>query len=382
MKAQRKEWIKRKIEAVKLGGYVFGDSIKSVEQRFGIKRSEILKLDSNENFFIPKDKIAKIILEVVENFDPRLYPQEEDQELREKLSAYLGISADCISVGSGSDELMERVTRLFLESGEQALSISPTFSMYRHAVSLQKAELLEVPLREDFSLDVNGLMAKITPKTRVLFLCSPNNPTANQFKTDEIECLAEAFPGIVVVDEAYVEFAEHSVVQLTGKFENLMVLRTFSKAFGLASLRLGYCIATAEIAETLSRKVGLPYPVNSIALRVGAKILENRSIVENAIKKAKREREKLVKALNNVNGVKAFDSQTNFVLFRTDKPYPEVYQGLLKKGIIVKNLGNILKFNNCFRATVGLPEMNARLVEALKEVTAKLLGKVNTCESF
>ena len=368
MKIQGEEWLRRKLEAVQLSGYVFGDSVKSVEQRFGIKRSEILKLDSNENFFIPKDKLAEFIIEVVENFDPRLYPQEEEQELREKLSAYLGVSADCITVGSGSDELMERITRLFLESGEQALSISPTFSMYRHAVNLQKAELLEVPLREDFSLDVNGLLAKATQKTRILFLCSPNNPTANQFKIDEIECLVEAFPGIVVVDEAYVEFAGNSIVQLTAKFENLLILRTFSKAFGLASLRLGYCVASTEIVGTLSKKVGLPYPVNSIALRVGVKILENRGIVENAINKMRVEREKLVNALNSIMGVKAFDSQTNFVLFRTDKPSTEVYQELLKRGIIVKNLGSILKFNNCFRATVGLPEMNARLIEALKEI--------------
>lgn len=368
MKIQGEEWLRRKLEAVQLSGYVFGDSVKSVEQRFGIKHSEILKLDSNENFFIPKDKLAEFIIEVAENFDPRFYPQEDEQELREKLSVYLGVPADCITVGSGSDELMERITRLFLESGEQALSISPTFSMYQHAVNLQKAELLEVPLREDFSLDVNSLLAKATQKTRILFLCSPNNPTANQFKIDEIECLVEAFPGIVVVDEAYVEFAGNSIVRLTAKFENLLILRTFSKAFGLASLRLGYCVASTEIAGTLSKKVGLPYPVNSIALRVGVKILENRGMVENAINKMKVEREKLVNALNSIMGVKAFDSQTNFVLLRTDKPSTEVYQGLLKRGIIVKNLGSILKFNNCFRATVGLPEMNARLIEALKEI--------------
>jgi histidinol-phosphate aminotransferase len=373
LRIQIEEWVRRKLEEVQLSGYVFGDSLKSVEQRFGIERSQILKLDSNENFFIPKDKLVKLIEEVVEDFDPRLYPHDEERELREKLSAYIRVPADFITVGSGSDELMERVARLFLENGEQALSISPTFSMYRHAVTLQRAELLEVPLREDFSLDVNGLLAKVTPKTRVLFLCSPNNPTANQFKTDDVEGLVEAFPGIVVVDEAYVEFAENSVVQLTAKFENLMVLRTFSKAFGLAGLRLGYCVSDIEIAETLSKKVGLPYPVNSIALMVGAKILENLGMVENAIKKMKTEREKLRKALNSIDGVKAFDSQTNFVLFQTDKPSTEVYQGLLKRGIIVKNLDRILKFNNCFRAAVGLPEMNARLIEALKEICGKMV---------
>ena len=374
MKVRNEEWFRKKLEAVQLIGYAFGDAVKSVELRFGIERSKIVKLDSNENFFIPRDKLARLVMESVEELDPRIYPQEEELELRERLSTYVKVPADCIAVGNGSDELMERVARLFLESGEQALSILPTFSMYRHAIKLQKAELLEVPLREDFSLDVNSLLSKASSKARILFLCSPNNPTANQFKTSEVRYLVENFPGIVVVDEAYVEFAENSIIQLTRKFENLIVLRTFSKAFGLAGLRLGYCVADAEIAGALSKNVGLPYPVNTIALKVGAKILEKVDFMEKAVKQVKVERGKLLKNLNSIDGVKAFESQTNFVLFKTDKPSAEVYQGLLERGIIVKNLGTILKFNNCFRATVGLPEMNARLTEALKEVCAKTGG--------
>ncbi|MCS7114693.1 MAG: histidinol-phosphate transaminase [Nitrososphaerota archaeon] len=370
MKVRDAEWFRRKIEAVQPIGYVFGDTVKSVELRFGVERSKIVKLDANENFFIPREKLVEIIVESMEEVDPRLYPQEELMELRERLSAYVKVPADFIAIGNGSDELMERVARLFLESGEQALTFSPTFSMYRHAVCLQKAELLEVPLKEDFSLDAENLLSKTSPKTRVLFLCSPNNPTANQFKTEELEYLIEKFPGIVVVDEAYVEFAGDSIVQLTKKFENLIVLRTFSKAFGLAGLRLGYCVADAEIAGTLSKNVGLPYPVNTIAIRVGAKILEKKYFMEKAVEQLKAEREKLVRALNGVEGVKAFESQTNFLLFKTEKPSAEVYHGLLERGIVVRNLGTILKFNNCFRATVGLPSMNVRLVEALREICA------------
>ncbi|MEM2937237.1 MAG: histidinol-phosphate transaminase [Candidatus Bathyarchaeia archaeon] len=375
MKVRSEEWFKRKLEEVQFIGYAFGDTVKSVELRFGVERSKIVKLDANENFFIPRDKLVKLIIESVGELDPRLYPQEEELELRERLSAYVKVPVDCIAVGNGSDELMERIARLFLESGEQALSISPTFSMYRHAVKLQRAELVEVALKEDFSLDVNSLLSKVTPKTKVLFLCSPNSPTANQFKTSEIEFLVEEFPGIVIVDEAYVEFAENSIVQLTRKYGNVIVLRTFSKAFGLAGLRLGYCVSNAEIVATLSRNVGLPYPVNIIALKAGVKVLENLSLMEEAVGQIKAEREKLIKALNEINGVKAFNSQTNFVLFKTDKPSAEVYQGLLSRGVIVKNLGTILNFHNCFRATVGLPEMNARLIKALKEICTKIERK-------
>ncbi|MEM1538825.1 MAG: histidinol-phosphate transaminase [Candidatus Bathyarchaeia archaeon] len=368
MKIRNAEWFRRKLEAVQFLGYMFGDTVKSVERRFGIERSKILKLDANENFFIPRDKLVDLIVESIEEFDPRLYPQEDLMELRERLSAYVKVPTDFIAVGNGSDELMERVAHLFLESGEQALTVSPTFSMYRHAVGLQKAQLLEVPLKEDFSLDTEKLLSKSSSKTRLLFLCSPNNPTANQFKIEELEYLIENIPGIVVVDEAYVEFADNSVVQLIKKYENLIVLRTFSKAFGLAGLRLGYCIADAEIANVLSKNVGLPYPVNTIAIKVGTKILERRHLMEKAVEQLKAERERLIKALNEIEGVKAFESQTNFLLFQTEKPSTEVYQGLLKRGIIVKSLGAILKFNNCFRATVGLPEMNIRLIQALKEI--------------
>lgn len=368
MKLWNKECFRKKLDAVQRSGYAFGDSVKSVEQRFGISRSEIVKLDANENFFIPRNSLLRLIIEVLDSFDPRIYPQDDEQELKEKIGEYVRVHADCITVGCGSDELMERITRLFLENGEQALTISPTFSMYRHAVNLQKAELIEDPLKEDFSINADTLLSKITSKTRMLFLCSPNNPTANQFKISEMEYLIDVFPGIVVVDEAYVEFAENSIVQLTKKFENLVVLRTFSKAFGLAGLRLGYCVANSEIAKVLAKEVGLPYPANSIALKVGAKILDALNIVETAVKQLKVEREKLIASLNKINGVTAFDSQANFVLFKTAKPLAEVYELLLKRGIIVRKLGNVLKFENCFRTTVGLPEMNAKLVEALKEI--------------
>ncbi|MGQ9744222.1 MAG: histidinol-phosphate transaminase [Candidatus Bathycorpusculaceae bacterium] len=366
MKIKDEEWFKKKIEDVRSSGYIFSDTVKSVAQRFGLNLQEIVKMDSNENLFVPKDVLIKLIQEALEDFDPRLYPQEEAQELVKRISGYVEKPSDYIAIGNGSDELMERIVRLFLEKGDQAISVKPTFSMYRQAAVLQKAEYMEVPLKEDFSLDVNGILAEITPKTRVLFLCSPNNPTANRFKTEDMVALIEEFPGIVVVDEAYVEFSEGSLVPLTRKFNNLVVLRTFSKAFGIAGLRLGYCIAVPEIAQTLSENVGLPYPVSALTLIVGVKVLEKRSIIYRAIERLKTERKRLIKKLRDIEGVCTFDSETNFVMFNTDKPADEVYQGLLKKGVIVKKLGNVLEFNNCLRATVGLPQMNDKLVKALE----------------
>lgn len=375
MKNHARKWIKLKLKAVRLNSYIFGESIKSVEQRLGVKRSKIIKLDLNENFFIPRKRLLALVKEALEDLDPRLYPQEEEERLREKLSTYVGLSASHIAIGNGGDEIIERIAHLFLGKGEQAITISPTFPMYRHAINLQKARLIEVPLKADFSLDVNGLLSKATTKTKVLFLCSPNNPTANQFEMDDIKSLIESFPGIVVVDEAYVEFADYSVTPLIKKCENLVVIRTFSKAFGLAGLRLGYCIADTEIIRALSEIVRLPYPVNTVSLKVGTKILENIGVVEEAVKKTRVEREKLVKALNDIDGVKAFKSKTNFVLFRTEKPSDKIYYGLLKKGVLIKEIGTILGFQNCLRTTVGLPWMNAKLVESLKETCSSNSGE-------
>jgi len=350
-----------------LDSYAVEETVESVAKQFGISPTGIIKLNSNENFFIPKNRLLGFLKEITEEYDPRIYPQEE-YKLKEKLGDYLNVPTDCIVIGNGGDELIERIMRFFLKKGDQTLSVTPTFGFYKHCASLLGAKYLEAPLKKDFALDTERILAMITPKTRLLFLCSPNNPTANQFKIDEIQFLAEEFPGLVLVDEAYAEFAEYSVTPLLDKFENLIVLRTFSKAFGLAGLRLGYAAANSDVATALSKKAQQPYPVNSIALKMGLKLLEKIDIMKKASEQLKVERGTLIKKLNEINGVKAFNSQTNFLLFQTSKPSSEVYQGLLSRSVFVKNLGRILHLQNCFRTTVGLPQMNAKLLKALKEI--------------
>ena len=369
MRSQARRGIKRKLEMTQQR-YTSKESYKSVEQCLNFEDQKIARLNLNENFFIPREKLLKLITEALEDLDPRLYPQDEEERLREKIGEYVGLPADNIVIGNGGDGILERIAHLFLEKREQAITVSPTFSMYRFAVNLQRAMLVEVPLKEDFSLDIDRMLSAVTPKTKVLFLCSPNNPTANQFGIGEIKSLIEDFPGVVVVDEAYVEFADYSVTPLTKKYGNLVVVRTFSKAFGLAGLRLGYCVADADTAKVLSERVSPPFSVNTVSLRVGAKILENIAIVEEAVLKVQAEREKLVKVLNGIDKVEAFDSKANFVLFKTEKPLDLVYNSLLQKGVLVRKIGTVLGFQNCFRATVGLPWMNAKLIDALREVSS------------
>ncbi len=369
MTGQSRKWLRERLDELRsLAGYTSGETVRRSARRPGIEASEIVKLNSNENFFLPKEKLTELLMEVAEETDLRRYPQEEELLVKRALGKYLSMKPECVTVGNGSDQLIELLASLFLDRGDEAFSVTPTFSMYQHVVSSLGAKYSEVPLKEDFSLNIKGILATVTSKTRLLFLCSPNNPTANQFREDDVRAVVEGFPGLVVLDEAYAEFAEFSVVPLVDEFENLVVLRTFSKAFGLAGLRLGYAVSNRNLAETLSSKVQLPYPVNSIALKMGLKLLDNVEIMRATAKRMKKERERLTKRLNEISGVTAFDSRANFVLVQTDLGSDEVFQALLNRGIIVRNVGKVLDLGGCLRVTVGLPQMNDKLLAALEQI--------------
>lgn len=369
MNAACKKWLEEKLKKLQdIESYSIGESTETLARQLGISPSEIIKLNFNENLFMPRAKLIELMKEVAEECDLRIYPQEEENELRENLSEYLKTPKENIVIGNASDELIDRITRLFLDKGESAVSVMPTFPVFRYCAKRQGAEYVAVPLLDNFGLNVKRLLDIFSPKTSLLYVCSPNNPTGNQFKMDEAETLAKKFPGIVVLDEAYAEYADYSMVSRIGEFENLIILRTFSKAFGLAALRLGYAVANPTLAQALSDKTPLPFPVSAFTLNMGQKLLKNVEVMRKAVTELKSERGKLIKKLNEINGIEAFDSQANFVLFNTIKPCEEVYQSLLKRGLLIKKLGKILNLENCLRTTVGLPQMNARLLEALREI--------------
>jgi len=369
MSASYRKWLKDKLEKLQaIDCYSAGASPETIAKQLGIATKQIVKLNFNENLFMPRVKQAKLMKELTEEIDLRLYPEDEQAKLREKLSLYIGAPEECLVVGNASDELIDRIVRLFVEKGESALTFSPTFSIPRLCIKRQEGDYITVPLLSNLQLDVKGMMAKFSDKTRLLYICSPNNPTSTQYKVEDVEVLAKAFPGIVILDEAYCEFADYSLVPRIKEFPNMIILRTFSKAFGLAALRLGYAVANQELAKIVREKAPLPYPVSAFTLRMGAKMLDNVDLMQQSVRQVKLERGKLIKALNEIEGVEAFDSQANFLMVNTQKLADEVNEKLLKRGIMLKKWGKILQYNNCFRVTVGLPEMNAKLVEALKQI--------------
>jgi len=355
-------------KAQKLDKYDIGETIEGLASKIGKKPSEILKLNSNENLFISLDFLRRLLKQVAEEADPRIYPRDEFMELKESISAYHNIPANEIVIGAGSDQLIDLVSRMSLGEGDEALSIAPTFVIYERCVKLQGATYKSIPLKDDFSLNLESLLSSITSKTKIIFLCSPNNPTANQFKREDILRLAEEFDGIVAVDEAYADFAGSTLVNRVGELENLIVFRTFSKVFGLAGLRLGYAVTNKMLAETINERFQMPYSVSLVALKIATKMLENLDYVRGVIEEIKAERTRMIRALNQISGVRAFPSETNFVLFQVNRDSSSVYRDLLSRGVIVRNIGRVLKFNNCLRVTVAPAPLANRFLRELREV--------------
>jgi histidinol-phosphate aminotransferase len=369
MSESYKKWLKEKLLKLQaIDCYSAGATPETIAKQIGVTTKQIIKLNFNENLFMPRVKQAKLVKELADEIDLRMYPEDEEVKLREKITGYIKVPKDFLVVGNASDELIDRIIRLFIEKGDIAVSFAPTFTIPRLCVKRQEGEYIEVPLLSNLQLDVKGMLSKFSEKTRLLYLCSPNNPTSTQYKAEDVEKLAKVFPGIVILDEAYGEFADYSLVPRIKEFENMIILRTFSKAFGLAALRLGYAVANPELAKIITEKAPLPYPVSGFTLRMGTKMLDNVDLMMHSVRQVKSERAKLIKALNEIDGVQAFDSQANFLLVNTQKPCDEVNEKLLKRGIMLKKWGKILQYDNCFRVTVGLPEMNAKLVEALKQI--------------
>ena len=356
------KWIDRN-----LGEYKPGETIGELAERIGIDPSSILKLNANENLFLSKRLQRKVVSDALNSLDPRLYPDEEEQ-LEKDLGAYLDVDPESIIVGNGSDQLIELIIYSILESGDEVVAINPTFSMYRRAVKIRGAFYKTVDLDDDFSLNSGRMLEAVTDRTKLMVICNPNNPTGNQFKEESIRDLITGFDGLVILDEAYIEFALSSMVRETEKYENLFVLRTFSKAFGLAGVRLGYAVTNPQLASVLKSRYQMPYNVSQISRMIGSQILKNKLEVMDSVDEAVKIREWLHTQLSRIPGVRVFDSDTNFILFNTQVDADKVYQKLLSKGIIIRKFGEILGYENCLRVTVAPMQQMEAFLTPLREV--------------
>jgi histidinol-phosphate aminotransferase len=314
-------------------------------------------LDANENSFGSP---------LPENYNR--YPDPLQTEIKTILGRENAIEIDEIFVGNGSDEAIDLLFRIFCEPRRDNILICPpTYGMYEVSAAINDVKIKKANLTEDFHLDLEAIQTTIDDNTKLLFVCSPNNPTGNGFPPVEILSLAEEFSGIVVVDEAYAHFSkERSLIGEIRNFPNLVVLQTFSKAWGLAGLRVGLAFANAQII-TLFNRVKPPYNVSQIAQKAIIEALENKNEVEKTIAEIISERDKLIEKLSEFSFVrKIYPTDANFVLARTNDAN-RIYQFLLNEKIVVRNRNNVELCEGCLRITVGTPDENAELLKALKK---------------
>lgn len=327
----------------------------------------LIGLDSNENYFADAEFLQKIAREAA-CCDLRSYPREELVELREMLGGWLRIEPECIVLANGGDQLIDLAATMLVRSGP-AVVVMPTYSLYKFRVELAGGRVIQVLLKKDFSLDVLRLVsAADQSRASLLFLCSPNNPTGNKFSQADIIEVLTRFPGLVIVDEAYAEFAERSILSLTREYHNLAVIRTFSKAFGIAGARLGYMIANPRLSITFAKKVQLPYPVSKFSARLGIACIRNLKPMQDSVSKLKRERGWLVARLGRIEGLRVFDSEANFIFVCTGVDSSLVSSKLRSLGISVRDIGDVLDFRGCLRVTVGTRPMNLKLISAMEQV--------------
>ena len=331
---------------------------------------KIIKLDLNENLAIPSDILKELLLNACQEADVRRYPPPHGAVAVQAISEFFGFDKSEVFVGNGSDQMLELIMKTFLREQTKVLVVEPTFPLYTYFTQLYGGKKVTVFLRPDFSLDVDAVLKESGEKPSLLFVCSPNNPTGNQFEENDVKKVVQEFNGLVVVDEAYVDFARYSITDWIGEFDNLVVLRTFSKAFGLAGVRLGFAVSNQSVIKYIER-VTPPFNVNIIAQRLVALALQNWNYFKQRIKYIVRERERLRNVLAETDGMVPFPSDANFILFRITKEglsSSTVRDKLRSRNVLVKDKGYALLLENCIRVTVGTREMNGAFVSALKEV--------------
>jgi len=345
-------------------------SLYEVESVLERKLDErVVKLDLNENFALARDFMEKLLLDACRDIDVRAYPPPCGERAVKAISSFLGFTEYEIAVGNGADEILDLLMKVFLKRDSKVLIVEPTFSMYTYFTQLYGGRKVTALLRPNFELDVDAILERTDRETPLLFICSPNNPTGNQFKEGDIKKILQEFNGVVVIDEAYVEFAKYSAVDLVRNFDNLIVLRTFSKAFGLAGLRFGFLVSNKSIVEYVKR-VTSPFNMNIVNQRLVVLALKNWNYFKEQIQYAIKEREWLGNTLDKIDGIAPYPSETNFVLFKVTKnnlTSSTVTKRLQSKNVLVKDRGVLPLLTNCIRVTVGTRSMNEAFVSSLEE---------------
>ncbi|MDX2471459.1 MAG: histidinol-phosphate transaminase [SAR324 cluster bacterium] len=332
-----------------------------IAKRLGLSEDEIIKLDANENPFGLHPRLQQVLSK---QKYLHIYPDPAQVELRAAISDYAGVTPEQIVAGAGADEIIDLAMRLFLEKGDQVLSFGPTFSYYDHVAALNHAEFILEPREEDFSIDIEKVKKLDLTRVKLVFLCSPNNPSGNQVEEAVVDYLLR-HDLIVLVDEAYGEFSGVSLVEKLKTHSNLVILKTFSKCFALAGLRVGYGITSKAIASQLM-KIKPPYGVNVAAEVLLKEALANMDIFKGQVAEIIATRDWFFAEVSKLDGIQAYESQANYILLRIlEKDALTIKNQLEQEGILVRYF-NREPLTGCIRVTIGLKEQMEKLLVSLK----------------
>jgi histidinol-phosphate aminotransferase len=313
-------------------------------------------LDANENAFGSP---------LPEKFNR--YPDPLQWQLKFQLAKIKGVPAENIFIGNGSDEVIDLAYRIFCNPAtDNVIVCPPTYGMYEVSANINDVQIKKVNLTEDFQLDVEGILNAVDENTKLLFICSPNNPTGNNMNRADVEVLLNNFPGIIIIDEAYINYSKQKTfIQELTEYPNLIVMQTLSKAWGLAALRLGLCYASMDIIDIFN-KVKPPYNVNDASQQLGLEALQDTSTVNNWIKQVVEQKELLITEMQQLSFVKKiYPSDANFILVKVADAN-ELYNYLSGNEVIVRNRSKDVHCENCLRITIGTPEENKALINLLK----------------
>ncbi len=297
------------------------------------------------------------------------YPDPLQEEVKEKLSKIKGVPAECIFLGNGSDEAIDLVYRCFCEpQKDNVVAICPTYGMYQVCADINNVEYRNVMLDENYQVSADKLLSACDSHTKAIWICSPNNPTGNNINRDEIIKVIETFEGLIIVDEAYIDFSrEVTISRLLGKYPNLIVLQTLSKAWGSAAIRLGMAFASRDIIS-IYNKVKYPYNVNLLTQQQALNRLNNTYDVEQWVKMLLQERSRMISAFNELKICeKVYPTDANFFLAKVTDAQ-NIYDYLVERGIIVRNRTRISLCQNCLRVTIGTKDENNELLGALRSL--------------
>ncbi len=356
-------------ELVTLGSYSPHKSPDTLEGAVDVPVEKVIKLDANENPYGCSPRVSQALAEYKHW---QIYPDAGQTRLRQQLQDYTGVDASSIVAACGSGELLDDILCLLIQPGDEVINCIPTFDMYRIRTLINRGKLVNIPRDENYAINVDAVKAAITRKTKLIILANPNSPTGTVTpESDILELVDTGVP--LLVDEAYYEFCGETVAPLVSQYQNLMVLRTFSKWAGLAGLRVGYGIFPPEIVSYLI-KIKLPYNVNVAALVAVQESLSDVGYLMDRVKAIIAERERLFAELKKLKWLKPFPSQANFILCSVlSGKAGELHQKLQRKGILVRYFDQPL-LQNSIRISVGKPEHTDVLIGVLRELEEAMNG--------